>query len=172
MASGRRLYLAYGSNLSRAQMAQRCPGAQPVAAVAIGGWQLGFFGEETKRWGKGGVATLIPATAPTLMDYSFGSSGQFTPAALYLLDLNEEQLLDQFEGFPDFYTKRNDFAQFTSVNGREPDDIVFAYLKNDLSLPNPPSPLYLDTIAQGYRDWGFGSHIDRLMLAASRSRGI
>ena len=34
------LYAAYGSNLSRVQMQQRCPGAAVAAAVALPGWRL------------------------------------------------------------------------------------------------------------------------------------
>jgi gamma-glutamylcyclotransferase len=33
------LYFAYGSNLSFAQMAQRCPGARPVGRALLKGWR-------------------------------------------------------------------------------------------------------------------------------------
>jgi len=34
------LYAAYGSNLSHAQMAQRCPGATVAGALRLPGWRL------------------------------------------------------------------------------------------------------------------------------------
>ncbi|MFN0263890.1 gamma-glutamylcyclotransferase family protein [Tepidamorphus sp. 3E244] len=33
-----RLYFAYGSNMSRAQMAARCPGARPLGPARLDGW--------------------------------------------------------------------------------------------------------------------------------------
>ena len=39
-----KLYLAYGSNLNKRQMAVRCPDAKPVGAAMIYGWELCFRG--------------------------------------------------------------------------------------------------------------------------------
>ena len=38
----KKYYIAYGSNLSRQQMAQRCPGAKIVGGAVLKGWQLLF----------------------------------------------------------------------------------------------------------------------------------
>jgi hypothetical protein len=141
MDSGRRLYLAYGSNLSRAQMAARCPQALPVAAVTIHGWRLGFFGEQTTRWGRGGVASLVADAAAQ----SYG--------ALYELNAADEVRMDGFEGAPMFYAKREDFARCVTGTALTSADVVFCYLMNDISLPNAPSRKYITTIRDGYRDW-------------------
>ena len=37
-----KLYLAYGSNLNKAQMSQRCPTAKAVGAAMIYGYELVF----------------------------------------------------------------------------------------------------------------------------------
>ena len=34
----KKYYIAYGSNLSRQQMAQRCPGAKIVGSAVLKGW--------------------------------------------------------------------------------------------------------------------------------------
>ena len=39
-----KLYLAYGSNLNKKQMAVRCPTARPVGSAMIYGWELVFRG--------------------------------------------------------------------------------------------------------------------------------
>ena len=39
-----KLYLAYGSNLNKRQMASRCPTARPVGSAMIYGWELCFRG--------------------------------------------------------------------------------------------------------------------------------
>lgn len=141
MTFSRRLCLAYGSNLSRAQMLSRCPQAQPIAAVTIQGWRLDFFGARSGNWGPGGVASLVADEAGV-------SCG-----ALYDLTAADEARLDEFEGYPSFYAKREDFAQFIEGAGLAQSDVVFAYLKNDLSFPNPPARAYLETIRQGFSDW-------------------
>ena len=129
-----RLYLVYGSNLSKAQMRNRCPQAVPVAPVTLDGWQLLFVGAETKRWGQGGVATIVP--------YAEAS----TPAALYLLSAEDERALDGFEG-----VQTGSYRKQESVLVYEGQP-VFTYVAN-ASDENPPSRRYLETIRQGYRDW-------------------
>jgi hypothetical protein len=142
LTSSRRLYLAYGSNLSRAQLAARCPQAVPVAAVTIHGWRLAFFGAQTERWGYGGVATLLP------------DADAIAYGALYELNAGDEQRMDGFEGLPGgVYSKNENFAQHLPEAILPLGDIVFCYLKVDTSLPNAPSGKYIATIRAGYRDW-------------------
>lgn len=37
-----RVYFAYGSNMSRAQMRRRCPGATPIGTATLHGWRFGI----------------------------------------------------------------------------------------------------------------------------------
>ena len=47
-----RLYFAYGSNMSVAQMRRRCPGARPVGTAALAGWRFAINAR--------GTATVVP----------------------------------------------------------------------------------------------------------------
>jgi hypothetical protein len=136
-----RLYLAYGSNLCLEQIRARCTSSQPVAAVRIQGWRLGFYGQQSRNWGIGGVATLIPDTTAS------------THGALYVLSEADEAKMDVFEGIPFAYAKVEDFTAhvsgFEQLNGQQ----VYTYIKVDTSQANSPSEKYIDTIRQGYRDW-------------------
>ena len=51
------LYFAYGSNLSRSQMATRCPGSSPLGAAVLQKYRLDFT-TESGMWG-GGVADVV-----------------------------------------------------------------------------------------------------------------
>jgi cation transport regulator ChaC len=52
------LYFAYGSNLDRAQMADRCPGSVLVSRASVEGWRF--------RINRRGFATIVPETAATV----------------------------------------------------------------------------------------------------------
>ena len=45
--SKKRYYLAYGSNLNKAQMQKRCPGAKPIGKGLLEGYELFFKGSKT-----------------------------------------------------------------------------------------------------------------------------
>jgi hypothetical protein len=72
------LYFAYGSNLMKDQMRQRCPGSVPVARAELPGW----------RWliGERGFATIAPSAKATVY------------GALYELTERDEARLDISEG--------------------------------------------------------------------------
>ena len=55
-AGRRKFYIAYGSNLDKARMAQRCPQAVPYASGWLDGWELIYRGSKT-----GNYATIRPA---------------------------------------------------------------------------------------------------------------
>ena len=77
------LYIAYGSNMNRRQMAYRCPRAKPVGPVWLKGWRLVM-----KR-----VADVEPDPEAII------------PAALWRITAACEEALDLYEGFSTFYTK-------------------------------------------------------------------
>ena len=77
------LYFAFGSNMDRAQMSSRVPGARPVGTCRLSGFQLGF----TRRSQKGGgVADLIEAPEHEVW------------GVLYEMTLTELESLDVHEG--------------------------------------------------------------------------
>lgn len=139
-----RLYLAYGSNLSRARMAERCPQAVPLRALLVPGWRLGF-----ER-----VATIIRDDSAVL------------PAALYRLTAACERTLDRIEGVSEGRYRRH-MLPLPPESEADPRAEVMAltYIKID-ARRGPPLPVYLAHIADGYRDW---SHDPALLDQALRS---
>jgi hypothetical protein len=130
------LYFAYGSNLCRRQMFFRSPLAVPVAALTLTGYRLIFVGERVERWGRGGVATLIP------------EEGHPAYGAIYRLSHADEIAMDRFEGVSKGqYIK---VMEFCSWQGQS----VMAYLASrGEEAANKPNQRYLDTLREGYRDW-------------------
>ena len=137
------IYMAYGSNMNKRHMAQRCPAAKAVGKLLVPGFRLAFKG----------VADMIEAPG-------FG-----TPVALWELTPDCERALDAYEGYraeapkAGLYRKR-----YWSKKGD--DTRYMAYVMN-LSHFGPPSQVYYDTIAQGYRD--FGLSLDHLNEALQHS---
>lgn len=78
-----KLYLAYGANLNREEMAWRCPQAQPVQGVELEDWQLDF-----RRH-----ATITPKSGARLV------------GGIWRITEECEQSLDRFEGWPTYYRK-------------------------------------------------------------------
>jgi gamma-glutamylcyclotransferase (GGCT)/AIG2-like uncharacterized protein YtfP len=124
------LYLAYGSNMSPAQMQRRCPGARLIGAVVLDGYRLTFTGW-SGMW-SGGVATIERAP------------GDQVAGAVYEISAAHLATLDRCEGVPFAYTRcRRQVAVGDAV--RRP----WVYVKQD-QTKNLPSQAYVDRIAEGY----------------------
>ena len=82
-------YLAYGSNLSVAQMAQRCPDAVYVGTAELKDYQLLFKGSQT-----GSYLTVEP------------KKGSSVPVLVWRISELDERSLDRYEGYPAFYYKK------------------------------------------------------------------
>lgn len=150
-----RLYFAYGSNLAREQMRAppalepadrqyrgRCPDSLAVAACQLDGWRLLFVGERTGRWGRGGVATIVP------------SAGRCVPGAIYRLSPADEQALDGFEGVNPAAPEEGSYRKLESLFsfGGEP---VFSYVATARLAPETkPNERYLAALRRGYEQWG------------------
>ena len=81
----KKYYIAYGSNLSVEQMAQRCPDARIVGQAVLEDWELAFHG----------CATILP------------NKGKNTPVLVWEISAGDEKNLDIYEGYPNFYRKEN-----------------------------------------------------------------
>lgn len=125
------LYLAYGSNMNRGQMARRCPKARPLAAIRLHGWRLVM-----KR-----VADIEP------------DAQAMTPAALWEITRYCERALDAYEGFPHLYVKER--LQVTLPEGRSVRPMAYVMNGPRQRDRGPASDGYLAAIADGYRDFGF-----------------
>lgn len=112
LGSGRKLYVAYGSNLNVEQMAKRAPEAEPLGAGYINGWQLVF-----RR-----VADIQKAHNDALL-----------PVGFWAITEQDELALDRYEGFPRVYSKTNINGAMTyvmnSIDIAPPSPMYFATIE-------------------------------------------
>ena len=134
-----KFYLAYGSNLSRAQMKFRTPDAEIVGTAMLDGWRLLFRQYATIK-----------------------KSGTYkTPVLVWKISEQDEKNLDRFEGYPKFYRKKNLTVAVTSLDGKFLGDVtamVYIMTENAVHLrkSNPtPSVHYFSILNEGYKDFGF-----------------
>ena len=85
----KKIYIAYGSNMSEVQMAQRCPDATLAETGRVNGYELLFKGSLT-----GCYATIEK------------KADAFVPVVLWRISAADERRLDAYEGFPRFYYKK------------------------------------------------------------------
>ena len=150
-----RLYFAYGSNLNRDQMiaagggsadagefSGRCPDCALVAPFVLEDYRLVFVGERTKRWGRGGVATIVP------------DGGARVHGALYRLSAADEAALDRFERVNAEQPEAANYYKAEQICCYD-DEPVYTYIATQRLAPlNRPNQRYLDTIRRGYEQWG------------------
>lgn len=131
-------YVAYGSNLSVAQMAFRCPDAHVIGKATLKDWKLVFRVH----------ATIEPC------------KGSEVPVIVWAISERDEQRLDRYEGYPKYYRK-----QYLSVSVHTPGSKRFnaramVYIMNAGRSIVPPSPEYFYTISEGYERF----HLNRDIL--------
>ncbi|MBP5710024.1 MAG: gamma-glutamylcyclotransferase [Bacteroidales bacterium] len=136
-----RYYIAYGSNLSVAQMAFRCPDAKVVGKAILKDWRLVFRLH----------ATIEPA------------EGYAVPVVIWKISSADEARLDRYEGFPKYYIKQNIRLTAYSLNGEHEREITgMAYIMtNGIRDIIPPTAGYYATIYEGYERFGFNKQILR-----------
>ena len=104
-------YLAYGSNLSMAQMAQRCPDAVYVGTAELKDYQLLFKGSQS-----GSYLTVEP------------KKGSMVPVLVWRISERDEHYLDRYEGYPSFYYKKTMEVEVQSFIGEKTDDVTEAII--------------------------------------------
>lgn len=120
-----RLYLAYGSNLNKAEMARRCPDAKPVGWLMLDDARLVFRG----------VADVIYAP------------GHQVPCGIWKISRRDEMALDRYEGVAaGFYSKH----ELDIGRGEK----ALIYMMTDYGIA-PPSVSYVERVREGYQDFGF-----------------
>lgn len=133
----RRLNIAYGSNLNTEQMAWRCPGAKVVAKGWLHDYRLVFQGRPDNAH-----ANVIPA------------KGYDVPVLIWEISRYDEMALDRYEGVRGgYYTKEYVTIE---VDGKPEEALIY------IMSPNPygiPSDGYLETIAEGYKEFNFDIRI-------------
>lgn len=143
----RRFYIAYGSNLNVDQMVRRCPDAVMIGSAVLDGYRL-LFRSSGRR---AGVATIEP------------SADGSVPVGIWSISEADEVSLDRYEGWPYLYEKK-DFR--VRVNGKT--ITAMAYVMTPGHMIAPPMYSYMDTIIEGYYNFGFDTK--PLYKAAESSR--
>lgn len=137
-------YLAYGSNLSMAQMAGRCPDAVYVGTAEIADYQLLFKGSRT-----GSYLTIEP------------KAGKTVPVLIWRISDRDERNLDRYEGCPDFYYKREMTVEMKSFqDGMTVGEIdALVYIMHEERSLGCPTLRYYEVCLEGYQRFGFPSRI-------------
>lgn len=127
-----KLYVAYGSNLSLAQMAARCPSATIFGVGQLNNWELLYRGRNGNAH-----ATIAQ------------KRGESVPVLVWNIKPADEHSLDIYEGYPHYYYKR-----YVMVSIGEKVKRAMVYIMDEKQRPGRPSSEYVGTIYQGYIDNG------------------
>jgi len=140
MASEKRYYIAYGSNLNIRQMRMRCPGAKVIGTSEVKDYELLFKGSKT-----GSYLTIEP------------KAGASVPVAVWDVTEGDEMALDHYEGFPDFYYKTEMVLPVKGIKtGKVRRRRVFVYIMHEERSLGLPSASYVTVCREGYDAFGFG----------------
>lgn len=132
-------YLAYGSNLSIAQMVQRCPYAVYVGKATIPNYQLLFKGSQS-----GSYLTIEK------------KEGSSVPVLVWKITEYDEARLDRYEGYPTFYYKKELTLPIKGIKtGKVRNRKVYVYIMHEDRPIGIPSKQYLRTCLEGYHRFGF-----------------
>lgn len=131
------LYFAYGSNLSEAQMAERCADSSLWRPAVLRGYRLAFGNRSSYRGG--GVATVLPSP-----------NGDSVAGLLYRLSEADLAALDRWEAYPKKYGR----GAVPVIDDTGETQSALTYFLNDY-FPNAPSQAYLDIIRTAYTRFGF-----------------
>jgi len=124
-------YFAYGSNLSKRDMARRAPDAVEGGTARLPGWKLTFRG----------VADVVPA------------EGRAVEGAIWWISAKDMLELDRYEGVPSFYERR--YLEVEKADGSKQKALVYVMTPDDGwgHRPGLPSPGYFSTVAEGFYEW-------------------
>ena len=142
-------YIAYGSNMVKAQMAYRCPGARLIGTGYLPNHRLAFYLHATVERSRARDARV--------------------PVAVWEIDEADEQRLDRYEGFPNYYVKLR--RRVILSDGSEIEGMAYVMI---LIRRQPPTAEYYRAIRNAYRQLGFRDEIVRVLepaLRRSRARG-
>lgn len=137
-----KIYIAYGSNMDKVQMAFRCPDAKLIGTGMIPGYQLLFKGS-----GSGSYATIEP------------KKGCVVPAYIWLISDADEKRLDRYEGFPTFYYKKDIMFKMTGDTEDENPHMGMAYIMHEDRELGAPTAEYFDVLASAYDEQGWDKQI-------------
>lgn len=132
-----KLYVAYGSNLNKEQMAHRCPTAEFVGTGVIENYELQFRGSLHNAH-----ATIVP------------KEGSSVPVGLWQVQKLDERRLDVYEGYPSYY-----FKQDIPVQMEDKTVTGMVYIMDQRMDFGNPSKGYYDIVHKGYEDCGLDTGV-------------
>jgi hypothetical protein len=147
--TGNRYYLAYGSNMNKAQMSARCPTAEFAGTSVIRDYGLRFHHHANIESAK----------------------GERTPVLVWKLQTKDEGKLDSYEGFPRSYVK----AYFTvKIDSRTITAMAYVMTPEKIARGKNQAPdkNYFESIAEGYRDEGLDETALEQALGLTQNQGM
>mgnify|MGYP000561566116 CR=1 FL=1 len=139
----KRFYLAYGSNLNIKQMKSRCPNAKILGTAKIKDYELLFKGSKT-----GSYLTIEK------------KENSFVPVTVWEITETDEKALDRYEGYPNFYSKKDIKLQYKGIRtGKRRTINAFAYIMHEDRPIGVPSIYYMKTCLDGYDTFYFDKQI-------------
>lgn len=136
----KKYYLAYGSNLNKTQMNYRCPDAKAIGTAYLNDYELLFKGSKT-----GSYLTVEK------------KKGSKVPLGVWEVSNEDEMNLDIYEGYPNFYYKKNIEIEVTKFNGDKEKLNAFIYIMHEDHKIGIPTNYYIYVCAEGYKDFGFNN---------------
>lgn len=134
-----RYYLAYGSNLNKKQMSERCTTATVIGCSTLLDYYLLF-----KKSCSGSYLTVEK------------QEGSIVPLGVWKVSKEEEALLDRREGCPTWYYKKE-----IDVVLKETGKTIhgFIYILHETQPCGIPEENYVNRCRKGYEDFGFDEAI-------------
>jgi hypothetical protein len=130
------LYFAFGSNMDAAQMARRCPGAEPLGLGTLAGHRLVFRGPSRKRGGGVLSVDLSPVDA--------------VEGILYSVTVDHLEALDRYEGAPQWYVRAERVVEASTGGPQEA--VIYRLPEHVTELP--PTAAYLAQVAEAFATHG------------------
>lgn len=150
----KKYYIAYGSNLNLPQMQYRCPTAKIIGTALIKDYELLF---------KGGFGYAYLTIEP--------KQGEQVPVAVWEVETADEKSLDQYEGYPNFYYKKDMTVTVKDIQtGEEKVLDAFVYIMHEEHKCSIPSTRYWETCLDGYRSFCFDEAVLRKAAIESERR--
>lgn len=131
-------YIAYGSNLNKEEMKQRCKDAKLVFLARLENYTLTYRGN--------------PGRAYLTVDKK---KGDFVRVAIWDVSENDKKSLDEYEDYPYLY---DCFEEKVLLENNET-ITGFIYQMYDRFPICKPSDSYMERCKQGYKDMGWDSSI-------------
>lgn len=125
----KRYYMAYGSNLNVQQMQWRCKDATVAGVATLDGYALAFRGN--------GCLTIDPDKSSEVN------------VAVWDVSEADEKALDRYEGFPNYYYKKDFEIDMLDQNGQWHKVNAFAYIMRDGEPYALPWDVYYETCKAG-----------------------